>query len=66
MNSTMEPSFKVVFQNEKKKKKKKKKGTCGSREQYMGPIKTTGHAKNAGGGCYPNGYQVVPRITTNI
>ena len=23
MNSTMEPSFKVVFQNEKKKKKKK-------------------------------------------
>ena len=60
MNSTMEPSFKVVFQNEKKK------GTCGSREQCMGPIKTTGHAKNAGCGCYPNGYQVVPRITTNI
>ena len=25
MNSTMELSFKVVFQNEKKKKKKKKK-----------------------------------------
>ena len=62
MNNTMKPSFKVVFQNEKKKKK----STCGSHEQCMGPIKTTGHAKNAGCGCYPNGYQVVPRITTNI
>ena len=32
MNSTMEPSFKVVFQNEKKKKKKKKK------KKLAGPV----------------------------